>query len=160
VPVTVSALGTNVQAIATGGGSAQNCALVGGAVKCWGRNDDGQLGTGSSSAYSYTPVQVTGLGADGMGIATGETHTCALQNGQVECWGTNTNGQIGSASSQGVSPPVGISLGTSAQAIAAGAEHACALTSTGLKCWGSNTYGELGNNSTTGSPTPVAVQGL
>jgi alpha-tubulin suppressor-like RCC1 family protein len=160
VPVTISALGTNVQAISTGGGSAQSCALVGGGVKCWGRNDYGQLGNGSSSANSYTPVQVTGIGAGGMGIASGETHTCALQNGQVECWGTNTNGQLGSASSQGVSLPVAISLSTNAQAITSGAAHSCALVSGSVWCWGYNSSGQLGNNSTTDSSVPVQVAGL
>ena len=156
VPVTISALGTNVQAISTGGGSAQSCALVGGGVRCWGRNDYGQLGNGST-VNSYTPIQVTGIGAGGMGIATGETHTCALQNGQVECWGTNTNGQLGSASSQGVSLPVAISLSTNAQAITSGAEHSCALVSGSVWCWGYNSSGQLGNNSTTDSSVPVQV---
>jgi len=160
VPVTVSALGTNVQAISTGGGSSQSCALVGGGIKCWGRNDYGQLGTGSSSANSYTPVPLTGIGAGGMGIASGETHTCALQNGQVSCWGTNTNGQLGSVSSQGVSPPVAIALSTNAQAITSGAEHSCALVSGSVWCWGYNSSGQLGNNSTTDSAVPVQVTGL
>jgi alpha-tubulin suppressor-like RCC1 family protein len=160
VPVTVSALGTNVQAISTGGGSSQSCALVGGGIKCWGRNDYGQLGTGSSSANSYTPGQVTGIGTGGMGIASGETHTCALQNGEVECWGTNTHGQLGSASSQGVSPPVAISISTNAQAITSGAEHSCALVSGSVWCWGYNSSGQLGNNSTTDSPIPIQVAGL
>ncbi len=160
VPVTVSSLGTNVQAISTGGGSSQSCALVGGGIKCWGRNDYGQLGNGSSSANSYTPVQVTGIGAGGMGIASGETHTCALQNGQVECWGTNTNGQLGSASSQSVSLPIAISLSTSAQAITSGAAHSCALVSGSVWCWGHNSSGQLGNNSTTDSPVPVQATGL
>jgi alpha-tubulin suppressor-like RCC1 family protein len=159
VPLTISTLGTDVQALSTGGGSSHSCALVGGGIKCWGRNDFGQLGNGVTGS-SYTPVQVNGLGAGGMGIASGETHSCALQNGGVECWGTNTNGQLGSASSQGVSPPVAIALGGSAQAITSGASHSCALVSGVVWCWGYNSNGQLGNNSTTDSSIPVQVAGL
>jgi len=43
-------------------GDAYACALLsGGTVKCWGRNMEGQLGSGSSAATSNVPVGVKGL---------------------------------------------------------------------------------------------------
>ena len=96
-PTQVYGLTKGVLAVAAG--SAHACAITSdGAVKCWGQNDQGQLGNGSSgsSANQSKPVQAIGLTNGVVGLAAGDDHTCALlASGQVMCWGSNYKGQLG-----------------------------------------------------------------
>ncbi len=91
-PVAVSGI-TGATAVATG--AYHTCAVLGnGTVRCWGRNDQGQLGNGTVTSSS-TPVPVSGL-TGVAAVSGGGVHTCAvLTNGTVQCWGENTFGQIG-----------------------------------------------------------------
>ena len=93
-PFNVSGLSSGVTGIAAG--DFHTCAVTTtGAVKCWGKNDDGQLGN-SSVVNSLVPIEVSGLGS-GMGsVAAGKYHTCALStSGDLKCWGRNLSGQLG-----------------------------------------------------------------
>lgn len=156
-----------IQAIATGSYGSHTCALttVGG-VKCWGFNDHGQLGDGTTTDRSIPTVAV-GLSMAVQAIATGGyqsgSHTCVLfTTGGVKCWGSNNYGQLGDGTTTDRTTAVdAVGLTDGVQAISLGAYHSCALTTEGtVKCWGYNYYGQLGDGSTTNRTTAVSSLGL
>ncbi len=161
VPVATSGLTTGVQAVSSGSDSLHGCAVVSGAVKCWGYGAFGQIGDGSMSDRN-APVQVTGLTSGIRGVATGSRHSCALLSGQIQCWGDNGAGELGvnPAVITGSPIPVALALNGNIQAIAVGGQFTCALAGGSVYCWGFNTQGSLGNNSTMDSYSPVQPMGL
>jgi alpha-tubulin suppressor-like RCC1 family protein len=103
-PVTAPAAVAGLAGPATGvsAGGAHSCAtLAGGSVWCWGANDSGQLGDGTT-VDRPTPAQVAR--AAGV-VSAGALHTCASAAGHTSCWGADTSGQLGDGATLTISAP-------------------------------------------------------
>ena len=161
---------TRPPAIAVTGGLEHSCAvLADGTARCWGWNDRGRLGNGvlvlGDSANSSVPVTVTGM-SEATAITAGLGHSCVVAGGgAVQCWGSNSNGQLGDNYGGTTATPVSVVGITDATAVTAGNFfHSCAVLAGGTaKCWGHNVFGQLGNgqSGTSGeSPIPVSVTGI
>lgn len=152
------------RAIAVAGGVLHSCALLAdGRARCWGENDSGQLGDGTTIDRPF-PVAVVGV-ADALAIVGGSLHTCAVvAGGAVLCWGDNSQGQLGNGTrSDSATATVagGGPGGVSGRKITAGGGHTCAVRGNGTaSCWGDNGSGQLGDGSATSRLTPTAVIGL
>lgn len=137
-PYTPAGLESDVTALA--GGRWHFCALVAEEVLCWGNNGDGQLGDGTTDEQ-VDPTPLQGLAGAPAAIDAGDNHTCAvLQDGAVQCWGSNSYGQLGDGGVESsVSPVDVVGLEAAAEAVAAGSDHTCALLEGGdVQCWGYN----------------------
>jgi alpha-tubulin suppressor-like RCC1 family protein len=93
-PVDVSGI-THATQVTTAAGSYTCAVLSTGHVECWGNNGFGELGDGTTSRRSNTPVDVSGI-THATQVTAGGIHACAvLSTGHVECWGENRYGQLG-----------------------------------------------------------------
>jgi alpha-tubulin suppressor-like RCC1 family protein len=101
----VDVLGVNNAVSIAAGGSAfgaSTCVVTAtGAARCWGANDQGQLGINSTSGGSTSPVEPFGLGSGVAGVAVGDGFACArLTSGGMACWGDVTDGKLGTGDSR------------------------------------------------------------
>ena len=129
-------------------GESHTCGLVsGGTAYCWGANETGQLGDGTSGNVRTAPVAVSG-GRTFTALVAGAFHTCGLvSGGAAYCWGQNGYGQLelGNLTNGRALAPVAVSGGRTFTALVAGDSHTCGLSSGGTAyCWGRNRYGQLG----------------
>ena len=102
-----------------------------GKVYCWGNDENGQLGNGSTGSTIY-PGEVRNL-SDVVQVSAGALHACALtQQGRIACWGS----RLGHSSEPNSHVPVWVS-GENYVQVSSGGQHTCGLRSNGkVYCWG------------------------
>lgn len=144
-------------------GDGHGCALRrDGTVACWGKNDHGQLGNGSTNDAAAAVAVVDGQAKPITGITAitaGANHTCALKSDRTAlCWGDDASGQQGRGGSAAVNPvPMAVAL-TTITSLSAGARHTCATIMSGEAwCWGANELGQLAAAPSAGSAMPLEV---
>ncbi|MBK9031765.1 MAG: hypothetical protein IPL61_10650 [Myxococcales bacterium] len=131
---------TGATALCTG--AAHSCAIVAGALMCWGSDAYGQLGDGPAGDGGQRAAAAEVLTAGSRtwtDVACGVNHTCAVASDHaVYCWGENANGMLGRAVT-GVDndEPTDVTVLAGAARVAIGDTYSCAITTTsGLSCWG------------------------
>ena len=140
-------------------GQHHGCALDGTDLRCWGRNNLGQLGTGDA-IYGSEPRFVL-AGADE--VSTLSRSTCARVGGGVLCWGVLLNGQawLGTEEGEYTATPTPLAELAGVTRVVVGSMFGCAVVGTdGVVCWGRGIMGQLGNGDTADSAEPVSVSGL
>lgn len=131
-----------------------------GAAMCWGKGPYGELGDGTTTADTGTPVLVAG-GYTWSKVYAGIRMSCGIRtDGAAMCWGNNEFGNLGDGTTTSSSVPVLVSGGDTWSELSPAASHVCGVTTSNIvKCWGSNDSGQLGTGNTTDSYTPIAITG-
>jgi alpha-tubulin suppressor-like RCC1 family protein len=160
-------------AIKVAAGGQHSCALMDtGSVRCWGRNNFGQLGYANTSLepaigdderpYEAGDVNLNGdLAQD---ITAGANHTCALlRNGRVRCWGDNSQGQLGYGNTTRIGEDehpgsvASVDVAGPVIRLRARGNDTCALLANGfVRCWGNNAFGQNGLGDTSAYRTAPA----
>lgn len=134
-------------------------------VSCWGANSYGQTGEEHVGGDHANPVAIS-LQGPAVSVSAGKNHSCAvLENGSIQCWGANDQGQLGNGVAGNSASPVNVSGIQNAVSIASGDHHSCAVLTTGeVACWGANEFGQVGAAESLGSvqslPALVPVNGI
>ncbi len=129
---------------------------------CWGNNNHGQLGDGTSSGRSSIPLRVSYALEYKSIVAGRHSYSCAIASDDVAyCWGHNDYGQLGrgwaSVEEVDVTP---VSGGLRFVSISGSLFHVCGVTTDGdAYCWGNGGRGELGDGMGATSYAPVPVAG-
>ena len=113
VGTAVTAAGLTGPASSVAAGGYHTCAIVGGAVMCWGADESAQLGRGTSGTDLLAPGVISGAPPPAISVDAGGYHTCAVFSGatdDVRCWGRNTEGQVGRNPNNTTVDPVTIPL--------------------------------------------------
>jgi alpha-tubulin suppressor-like RCC1 family protein len=132
--------GVAVSRVMVSAGDFNTCAVTpAGAVKCWGSNSNGKLGSPSVIGSTSVPVEVEGLSSGMIAVSTGDRHTCAITSaGGVKCWGASDSGQLGDGlKGTGEVPVDVVGLASGVRAVSPGTFGTCAVTTADtVKCWG------------------------
>jgi len=159
-------------------GTSHTCAILDNdQLKCWGKNNNGQLGLGDNNARGDGAGEMAVLPSVDIGAFTakavwaGFSHTCVIRgNDSLVCFGANSSGQLGDGSNVtkgDETSEMGANLAvvlTDVSTVAIAGASTCASkigtnsSDRNVWCWGENTYGQVAQNNTTNYNTPQLVK--
>jgi hypothetical protein len=169
-PVNVLAAGERVIQLAAG--NEHTCALInqpanpqaGNKVRCWGRNNVGQLGYGNTNNIGDNehPIAAgnvtTAVHPGPVAIAAGGDNTCVLGPiGELVCWGregARSYSNLNHIGDNEIAGAGGATIGAFVKQVVMGSSHVCVVLSNNggaVKCWGLNPNGTLGLSTTVAS---------
>jgi alpha-tubulin suppressor-like RCC1 family protein len=149
---TVSPAVTTPLFVSVVAGSAHFCGVTSeGDIYCWGDNQWGQLGTGSTLSSPTAPVRIASNQRFRQ-VAAGSVNTCALTtDGYPYCWGSDASGSMGDATTRDrcvgapcATEPMPVAIGHRFDSLTVGFEHACGIERGRAFCWGRADVGQLG----------------
>ncbi|GAB5368744.1 hypothetical protein AAMO2058_001346300 [Amorphochlora amoebiformis] len=146
-----------------GKGTAYMCVMnQAGMLKCFGRNDHGQLGIGThrymgdhaNEMGDYLPYVDLGSGQYAKSLSVGETHSCVvLISGNIKCWGDGQYGALGYGNIDDIGDNMNemgdmlpyVPLSAKAKFVECGSHITCAhMVNDQVRCWGRGRLGALG----------------
>jgi alpha-tubulin suppressor-like RCC1 family protein len=179
VPVPVSPVAggfQNATVSAVTAGGYHTCAIEEQRVYCWGRGLNGQLGDNFLQQRNLAvPVAAQNgfQNASVSAVMAGQSHTCAIEEQRLFCWGSNSTGALGDGTNTQRSVPVPVLAANgfqnaSVSAVATGKfldaggnkSNTCALENGTVWCWGRNAFGQLGIGTTLDRNTPITVSAV
>ena len=144
-PATPSGLSSGVQQVSLGGNN--SCVLKNGGALCWGSNQNGSVGDGTT-IDRYVPAQVTGLTQGLSQLASSAFASCAkLGSSGIKCWGTYWSFGTNDFGADTTTIPASVpGVSNNLQTITAGSESFYGLNSAGeIEVWGGVNAVERGN---------------
>jgi alpha-tubulin suppressor-like RCC1 family protein len=144
-------------------GQGHTCAIdTDGALYCWGRNTNNELGLGDGAADQLRTPQHVGTDADWSEVRAGQNHTCALKTDRsLWCWGNNESGQLGTGDTTSSDLPSRIA--SDVDALDLDTFHTCILRAGTVECTGRGDEGALGTGTldqSTFQPAPLSASAL
>ncbi|GIF42763.1 chromosome condensation regulator RCC1 [Actinoplanes xinjiangensis] len=133
-----------------------------GTAYCWGRNDEGALGNGSTTDRARPAAVSAPAGVTFRQLAPGGFHTCGIgSDTRTYCWGAGDHGQLGNGGTMHRTRPTAVDTpgDVTFTGLASGKDHTCAIGSdTKTYCWGTDFFGNLGNGAAPEQTRPAPVK--
>ncbi|MBO9667036.1 MAG: hypothetical protein J7501_09505 [Bdellovibrio sp.] len=132
-----------------------------GNLKCWGKNDYGELGAAVAvGSTAYVPTNVD-PGTTYKKVSVAYNTICAITTAdELRCAGNGNNYLMGNGSTNSLTAFTTVDSGVTYAEVGRGFYHTCARTTAGvIKCWGANGFGQVGNGGTTSQATPYIIDG-
>lgn len=158
-PIAV-AVGRSFAQVSSGQG--HTCAIeTSGALWCWGRNSDGELGLGPGQDGQIRAPRAVAPGRSWRAVSAGQNSSCGIDaEGKLYCWGGNDNAELGLGDLNRRDEPTQLSPDTDWISLSLNTFHGCALKADhSLYCWGRNVEGQLGLGDTDLRLRPTRVPG-